>query len=345
MTAPNKPGSPESPKKTHVTVDNRNLPELLNQSVKSELRNASGVIDPIAYTNLRYPEIYAAVRDRMKHMRSMEDVDYPDITDSQIIAISDAKIIEKIEQYARPLKNARKSLYRNIRQTFLNIRDKIPGFDEGMLAQKIEELDENEIVKIYHSNRTLAQFVSDYFSISRESLAFKDYDFISIFGTDDLRNTSPDLYARTENAAIAYRNRGISPSLSLIRELVGYYGTANAKKKKEICEFFDIVISLPDAVKSGFVTESDIEVLAKMEFSHVWDSLDPDDRKALVQILRYDDNYDIEISTFDADRIDRHFDSKKNKDILIRAINNKFAKNEETPMQSAGITRDLPPEV
>lgn len=278
-------------------------------------------------------------------MRSMEDFDYPDITDSQIIAISDAKIIEKIEQYARPLKNARKSLYRNIRQTFPNIRDKIPGFDEGMLAQKIEGLDENEIVKIYHSNRTLAQFVSDYFSISRESLAFKDYDFMSIFGTDDLRNTSPDLYTRTENAAMAYRNRGISPSLSLIRELVGYYGTANANKKKEICEFFDIVISLPDAVKSGFVTESDIEALAKMEFSHVWNSLDPDARKALIQILRYDDNYYIEIATFDADRIDRHFDAKKTKDILTRAINNKFAKKEEISTQSTGITRDLQAEV
>lgn len=88
------------------------------------------MIDPIAYGNLQYPEIYAAVRDSMKHTRNMEDADYIDITDSQIMAISDAKIIEKIEQYARPLKNARKSLYRNIRQTFPNIRDKIPGFDE-----------------------------------------------------------------------------------------------------------------------------------------------------------------------------------------------------------------------
>jgi hypothetical protein len=77
----------------------------------------------------------------------------------------------------------------------------------------------------------------------------------------------------------------------------------------------------------------------------VWDSLDPDTRKALVQVLRYDDNYDIEIATFDADRIDRHFDSKRTKDILTRAISKKFAKNEETPTQSAGITRDLPPEV
>jgi hypothetical protein len=183
-------------------------------------------------------------------MRNMADAEYIDISDKQITNIADAKIIEKIEKYARPLKNARRSLYRNIRHTFSNIRDKIPGFDEGMLFQKIEGLDENEIVKLYHSNHTLAQFVSEYFSISREALAFKDYDFMSIFGADDLRNASPDLYTRTENAAMAYRNRGISPSLSLIRELVGHYGTANANKKKEICEFFDIMISLPDAVKS-----------------------------------------------------------------------------------------------
>lgn len=60
----------------------------------------------------------------------MRDIEDADITDSQIISISDAKIIEKIEKYARPLNNARKSLYRNICQTFSGIRDKIPGFNE-----------------------------------------------------------------------------------------------------------------------------------------------------------------------------------------------------------------------
>jgi hypothetical protein len=144
---------------------------------------------------------------------------------------------------------------------------------------------------------------------------------------------------------MSYRNRGIAPSLSLIRELVGYYGTANAKKKKEICEFFDIVVPLPDALKSGFITESDVETIAATEFAHVWSSLDADSRKALVQILRYDDNYDIEIATFDADRIDRHFDSKKTKDLLTRAINTKFQKNEEISTQSTGITRDLQAEI
>jgi hypothetical protein len=73
---------------------------------------------------------------------------------------------------------------------------------------------------------------------------------MSIFGTDDLRVRSPDLYARTENAAIAYRNRGIRPTLSLIREILGYYDSGDKTKKKEICDFFDIVIPLPDAVKS-----------------------------------------------------------------------------------------------
>lgn len=82
-----------------------------------------------------------------------------------------------------------------------------------------------------------------------------------------------------------------------------------------------------------------------MEFSHVWDNLNSDTRKALIQVLRYDDNYDIEIATFDADRIDRHFDSKKTKNILTRAINTKFAKNKDIPAQSTGITRDLQAEV
>ena len=89
-----------------------------------------GVIDPVSYDNIRYPEIYASIRNKMKYIRDTEDANFSMISDSQIISISDAKIIEKIEKYARPLKNARKSLYRNIRQTFSKIRDKIPGFDE-----------------------------------------------------------------------------------------------------------------------------------------------------------------------------------------------------------------------
>jgi predicted transcriptional regulator len=87
--------------------------------------------------------------------------------------------------------------------------------------------------------------------------------------------------------------------------------------------------------------ESDIETIAEIEFSHVWNTLDQDTRKALIQVLRYDDSYDVEIATFDVDSIDRHFDSKKTKDLLTRAINTKFQKNEEISTQSTGITRDL----
>jgi len=79
---------------------------------------------------MKYPEIYAAVRDKMKFLRDTQDSDFSDIKDNEIISISDAKIIEKIEQYARPLKNARRNLFINLRRTFSNIREKIPGFSE-----------------------------------------------------------------------------------------------------------------------------------------------------------------------------------------------------------------------
>ncbi len=341
MTLPNIPWSWESTEKIDSKKNLWNIQSLLIQSIKWELWNVSGVIDAMSYNHLKYPEIYATVRDRMKYMKNSDDINYMDISDSQIIAISDAQIVEKIEKYARPLRDARRSLYRNIRQTFSNIQAKIPGFDEWMLWQKIESLDENQIVKLYQSNRSLVQFLSDYFHISREALVSKDRNFMLIFWTDDLRNSSPDLYSRTENAAIAYRSRGIPPQFWLIRELLGYYGTANKNKKKEICEFFDVEISLPDAVKSWFILESDVEQLAEIEFSHVWNQIDPDTREALIQELRYDDSYHIEIATFDADHIDRHFDSKDTKNMLTRAINNKFEKNKNIPTQSTGITRDL----
>lgn len=199
-----------------------------------------------------------------------------------------------------------------------------------MLHQKIEMLDENELVKIYHSTRTLTQFVYEYFGVSRESLLFRDSDFMSVFGTDSLRTNSPDLYARTEKAAIAYKNRGIPPSLSLIRELIGFYGSSDASKKKEICDFFDIVISLPDALRAGFISDAEVETLAENEFSHVWDALDPYTKKSLIQALKHDDNYDIELATFDADVIARHFDSKKMKEIITRAVNRDLEKNIES---------------
>lgn len=129
--------------------------------------------------------------------------------------------MEKIEIFARPLKNARRNLYSNIRKTFSNIREKIPGFDIDMLSQKIENLDENEVSNKYRKgNRVLAQFVSEYFRVSVASLAFKNYDFMTIFGTDDLRSSDPDLYSQTENAAIAYKKYGKSPSSDLIGQLI-----------------------------------------------------------------------------------------------------------------------------
>ena len=199
-----------------------------------------------------------------------------------------------------------------------------------MLHQKIEMLDENELVKIYHSTRTLTQFVYEYFGVSRESLLFRDSDFMSVFGTDSLRTHSPDLYDRTEKAAIAYKNRGISPSLSLIRELIGFYGSSDVSKKKEICDFFDIVVSLPEALRAGFISDAEVETLAENEFFHVWDALDPDTKKSLIQALKHDDNYDIELATFDADVIARHFDSKKMKEIITRAVNRDLEKNIES---------------
>ncbi len=322
-----------------------NVQELLEYAVHSELKNSSGVINPISYDSIRYPEIYAAIRDAMKYQRTLKDSRYVSIKEADIISISDAKILEKIEIFARPLKNARKNLYGNLRRTFSNIREKIPGFSEGMLFQKIDNLDENEITSKSHSSRTLAEFIKENFGIAREFLLFRDRDFMKVFGTDALRNTSPDLYSRAEKAAIAYKNHGVSPSLSLIRDLIGFYGTADKDKKKEICEFFDVVISLPDAIKTGFISEADLESIAEQEFSHVWSTIDANTKKSLIQILKFDDNYNIELATFDAHAIDRHFDSKKMKDILTRAITNSLVKNEDTPKKMEGITKKLVPEI
>lgn len=76
--------------------------------------------------------------------------------------------------------------------------------------------------------------------------------------------------------------------------------------------------------------EKDVEVIAESEFSHVWNTIDVDSRDALIRIMRYDDNYNIELAIFDIDDIDKHFSSSKTKDLLARAINDKTSKNQPT---------------
>jgi hypothetical protein len=345
MSTINTSDSKESSEWEKNKKNSGNIQSLLSESVEMELKNSNGVIDPILLDGLKYPEIYMTIRDKMKFVRDTEDENFSEITDSDVINISDAKILEKIEKFARPLKNARRNLYSNIRKVFPNIREKIPGLDEWMLFQKIEALDENEITKLYSTNRKLAEFLHQYFYVSRESLLFRDYDFMSVFGTDNLRNTSPDLYQRTESAAIGYKKSWANPELSLIRELIGFYGNGNKEKKKEICEFFNVHISLPDAVRFGFISENEIETIAEVEFAHIWNTLDPETKKSLIQILKNDRNYDVDLATFDINTIDRYFSSTKMKDILSRGITNTLIKNDESPAKTSGFTKDLVPEI
>lgn len=181
MTTPNIPQDDLEAKNQSKYKKNQNINDLLFQSIQQEMKNQSNVINPVSYDDMKYPEIYSAIRDKMKYLRDVQDSDFIDIKDNDIISLSDAKIIEKIEQFARPLKNARRNLFINLRRTFPNIREKIPGFSEGMLYQEIQMLDENEIVKVYHSTRTLTQFLYEYFGVSRDVLAFRDPDFMSVF--------------------------------------------------------------------------------------------------------------------------------------------------------------------
>lgn len=318
---------------------------LLENAVQWELKNNIGVISPVSYDEMTYPDIYQAVRGKMKYLQRTQDSDFDHISETDIIAMTDSAILVAIEKYAQPLKNARRNLFINLRRTFSNIREKIPGFDEQMLLQKIEILDENEINKLYLNNRALSQFVSQYFWVTRELLLFRDRDFKELFATTILQNSSSDLFSRTERAAMAYKNHGITPTLELIQELIGFYGSADKNKKKEICDFFDIKISIPEALKSSLMSESDIESIAQEEFVNIWDKIDDTARKSLVEILKYDDNYNIDLSTFDINQIDRSFSSKKIKDIITRAIHNDLEKNKTSLSPKNGITRDLVPEI
>ena len=324
---------------------NKNIELLLQEAMQSELKNDSGIINPVLYDGISYSDISTTIREKMKYLRDSSDGEYTNISNDGIDKIKDGEIIKKITVFARPLKNARRNLYLSIKRNFPNIWSKIPSFDEKILLQKIEDFDENEINKLYLNNKTLSQFISQYFWISRESLIFRSRDFKELFATSALKNNSPDLFSRTENAAIAYKNHGIAPNLSLIRELVSFYGTQDKNKKKEICDFFDIKISLSSAVRSWFMGENDVETIAKKEFIEIWDKLDNSSQKSLVQILKYDDDYEIDFSKFDIDHIDQYFSSKKMKDTIARAIIDDLEKNKIALGNQTGFIRDIIPEI
>lgn len=130
MTTPNTPQDDHEAKNESKYRKNQNINDLLAQSIRQEMKNGSNVINPVSYDGMRYPDIYSAIRDKMKYLRDTLDSDFTEIKDNDIISLSGAKIIEKIEQFARPLKNARRNLFINLRRTFPNIREKIPGFNE-----------------------------------------------------------------------------------------------------------------------------------------------------------------------------------------------------------------------
>lgn len=163
MATPNTQGDSPEVKNIPKETKKYNIQDLLIQGVTSSLKNNSNVIDPIAYDTLQFPEVYISIRNKMKYLREATDADNTSTSDAKIEAMPDAKIIEQIEIFARSLKDARRTLYLNIKKTFSNINEKIPGFDPDMLAQKIENSDENEINSFYTNNRNLAKFIQNKF--------------------------------------------------------------------------------------------------------------------------------------------------------------------------------------
>ena len=53
----------------------------------------------------------------------------------------------------------------------------------------------------------------------------------------------------------------------------------------------------------------------------------------------------IELATFDADTIDRNYDSRKMRDILTRAVTDTLVKNEDAPNKTGNKIPGLKPEV
>jgi hypothetical protein len=343
MTNPNAPQSNESVEKIKNKVSKGDINSLIFEWVKAELKNNNGVVDPLEYNNISYPDIYNKIRERMKSVRELWDT--VDISDKEIDEIDDFEIIKNIEKFSRGLKNARRNLYQSIKRNIPNILEKIPNFNEKTLLEKIENIDELDLNKFYTNNKTIHRFISTYFNISASSLQFRDYDFMKVFGTDNLKSSSPDLYKRTENAAIAYRNNAISPDISLIRELIGFYGSSDKTKKKEICDFFNITVSLSDWLKIGLLTQADLVTIAKKEFESTWNQLDHTEQQVLLETIRSDDNIYVNLSDYDAEVINNYFDSKKTKEIMTRTIHSSLEKDKDIIVPKEWFVHDIEPEI
>ena len=65
MTNPNAPQPNESIEQLKNKVSKSDISRLILEWVKAELRNNNGVIDPIEYNSISYPNIYSKIRDKI----------------------------------------------------------------------------------------------------------------------------------------------------------------------------------------------------------------------------------------------------------------------------------------
>ncbi len=76
MTGINAQNSNDGAQEKMKSSKNGDVNGLLESAVVSELKKKSGVMDPMIYDDIKYPEIYSTIRDKMKYLRDTGDKDF-----------------------------------------------------------------------------------------------------------------------------------------------------------------------------------------------------------------------------------------------------------------------------
>jgi len=314
MSTLNAPESREEDEKAQAKKQ-ETLSTLLDASIESTLCK-DGKMDPIIYnkSNGDVSRLAQLSRDTMKILRTEEK--YKHITEDDVGMLSDSKIIKAVLEKTEPLKQARNRADRVLKQTFRNLNQAISDND---LTSSLSLLDEESIIDIIESRRSMSEFLYREFGILRWSLEAKIYEF-----DDVLAGLDPKTREETKASIIQYKKYHRPLPLHIIQNII----SANSDEQdniKKICESFDVEFTLRDAYNIWILDDNNILTYAEKLYAPIWDRLEQEEKNTLCAELRVNSSIKMQYADLESDKFAEALKRDTTKKMLGREIHKNIA--------------------
>lgn len=272
------------------------------------------ITNPKKYNLYKQDNLIWDVRQEMLLARN-DNSDFLGISEDSIRGtntsgnISDSDILTEIARFILPLKQARQKINNAIKKRYVQL-----GWNEAVLLETaILELDENKIQEIYSSPSNLKRFVKSILKTEPQSKRLQD-----IFDIAFIQNKDPDLAVRLTQAIERYEQFGSIPSPVFFERLLEVY--PDVKKKKEICEFFDITLSLSDALLYWLISETDIKEKTKELYVDIWDNIKDEKLKDKLVASVRKAGIEISIRDISSDSWEKYINTSRSMKLLGEGI-------------------------